>query len=72
MAEYQVNMTESGDAAIIDLDHPGAEIIIARSEIPYVARDLLAIMGFGHAYRLVELRDGTGFSRGARFVQVSA
>jgi hypothetical protein len=43
MAEYQVNATETGDAAIIDLDHPADAIRIACSEIPYVVRDLIAI-----------------------------
>lgn len=74
MAEYQVHMTDDGDASIVDLDSLD-EIIIARSEIPYVARDLLAIMGYRTDYTLAELRDpylpyllpGT-----VRYAQVSA
>lgn len=72
MAEYQVSMTETGDASIINLDNPLEYIIIKRVNTPFVARDLLAILGYRTDYTRAQLRDGTGFHPNARFAQVSA
>lgn len=72
MAEYQISMTDDGDASIVDLDSLD-EIIIARSEIPYVARDLLAIMGYRTDYSRAELIAGREYIEPTvRFAQVSA